>query len=252
MTLHRFFTDEKNIKRDRIFLDSVQSKHITKVIRLKKGDQIVVLDNLGNEFLLELDQMISDNVSGKIMEARTNTAEPALKISLYQSLTTREKFENILQKGTEIGISKFIPTETKRSLVKSKDLKPEKIERYKRIVAEAAEQSERGIVPEIMPVVKFDEAIPEAIKKGLVIIAWEGEDNNNIAHITLNTAQEIAVFIGPEGGFEESEVNFAKSLGALTISLGPRVLRTETAGPLLAGILLFLSGDLNQKRAVWK
>lgn len=252
MTLHRFFTDEQNIKKDRIFLSPVQSKHITKVIRLKKGDQIIVLDNLGNEFLLELDQMISDNVSGKIIKTKPNTAEPALKISLYQSLTTREKFENILQKGTEIGISKFIPTETKRSLVKSKDLKPEKIERYKRIVTEAAEQSERGIVPEILPVTKLEEAVAEAIKKGSVIIAWEGEDNKNISHITLNTTQEIAVFIGPEGGFEESEIKTAKSLGALAVSLGPRVLRTETAGTFIAGILLFLSGDLDQKRTVWE
>lgn len=217
------------------------SKQITKVLRLKKGDQIVVLDGTGNEFEVELDQMISSEVSGKIIREKLNHAEPKVFITLYQSLTPKDKFETVLQKGTEVGISEFVPVETKRSLVKASDIKPEKFERFQRIIQEASEQSERGIVPKLQPAIKFEEAIMQALEKGLVIIAWEEEDTNNLKSIveSLTNINHVSIFVGPEGGFENAEIEFAKEKGAKTVSLGLRILRTETAGIVLAANILF-------------
>lgn len=250
VTIHRFFVDPSDIKRDRVFFNPEQSKQITKVIRLKKGDSVIVLDNEANEFLVELDQMISDNVSGKIIKQSVNMSEPVTKITLYQAITPRDKFENILQKGTEIGICAFVPIETKRSLLKVKDLREEKIERFRRIVAEASEQSERGIIPQIIPPLKFEDAIKQAVNNGLVLLAWENENLNGLTQVIKeDLPKAISIFIGPEGGFEESEIEFARSLGVKTQTLGPRVLRTETAGPLMAGLLLLGCGDLDRKRS---
>lgn len=250
MSFHRFFVLPNSIKSNRVFIPKETSKQITKVLRLKKGDQIVVLDGMGNEYLVALDQMIWDNVSGKILSKKINLSEPKTQITLYQALTPREKFETVLQKGTEIGVSSFVPTETKRSLLKVNDAKKEKLERWQRIVQEASEQSERGIIPAVKEPIRFQEAVKLALEEGIVLIAWENEEKNTLAKVLSGiSAHKISIFIGPEGGFEESEIEFAKSSGATTVSLGPRILRTETAGPFLGSLILFSKGALEEKRA---
>lgn len=241
MTLHRFFVQHDSIKFEKVYFNSETSKQITKVLRLRKGDRVIVLDGTGLEYEIELEQMISDAVVGKIIHKSTNSAEPNIFVTLYQALTPRDKFELVLQKATEVGVSKFVPIETKRSLVKVGDLKLEKFERYQRIIQEASEQSERGVIPLIEQPMKFEDAINQAVKEDLTLIAWEGEQENSLKSELnkIENVTKVSIFIGPEGGFEEGEIEYGKSKGAKTVSLGPRILRTETAGIVLTANILF-------------
>lgn len=245
MTVHRFFVDPSSIKFGKVYFNKDNSKQITKVLRLRKGDSVIVLDGSGIELEVELEQMISDAVSGKIIKERLNNSEHKTFIYLYQALIPKDKFEVVLQKGTEIGISEFIPVETKRSLVKVGDLKPEKFDRFQRIIQEASEQSERGIIPQLASAIKFEDAIIKALNKGLVIVAWEREQDLNLKKITddLQNNDHISIFVGPEGGFEEKEIEYAREKGAKTISLGSRILRTETAGLVFAANIIFAKED---------
>ncbi len=243
MTIHRFFIDPKSIKAEKVFLHNDMAKQIIKVLRLKKGDKIVVLDNSGSEFLVRLDEIISGQVIGTIIKKKKNNAEPKTFITLYQALTPRDKFELILQKCTEIGVSRFIPIETKRSLLKVKDIKGDRLERFQKIITEAAEQCERALLPMINKPLKFEEAVIKLNPKELVLCAWEDEKKNSVDGILNNEGKRISIFIGPEGGFDSSEIIFAKKHDVITVSLGPRILRTETAAIALSSLILLPSGS---------
>lgn len=252
MTFHRFFIDSSCVHHSIVKFPKDVSQQITKVLRLRRGDYVIVLDGKLTEYQVVLDQMISTEVIGKILVQTVNQSEPNTYITLYQSLTPRDKFETILQKGTELGISCFVPIETKRSLIKRNDLKPDRFDRWKRIIQEAAEQSERGRVPELKETLKFEDAIVAGVAQGIVLLAWEQEADKKLSSVLADLKDEksLAIFIGPEGGFELSEIAFAYDKGVQTVGLGPRVLRTETAGPTLASLILFQLGDLDRDRTI--
>ncbi len=237
MTIHRFFVPSSSIVGEKVALSKETSHQIIKVLRLEPKDEIIILDNTGLEYQVKIDQTNSGVVEGTILETRENEAEPSLKISLYQALLPREKFEFVLQKGTEVGVNQFIPVQTVHSLP-SKDLSANKLERWQAITKEAAEQSQRGIIPKVEAALNFKEAINQATQNGAVLIAWEKEDHN-LPQI-LNTKYNIpSVFVGPEGGFTEEEIEYAKSKGAETIGLGKRILRSETAGITIPALLIY-------------
>lgn len=255
MTLHRFFINPLSITGQKIVLPPDVSRQIKQVLRLKAGDRVVVFDN-EKQYLVQLEK-VENIIECSIISQIENTSEPKTFITLYQALIPREKFETVLQKGTEIGVSSFVPLETKRSLIKKRDVKAEKINRWQKIIQEAAEQSERGKVPQVQNVFSFEEAVGKAVNEGTVLVAWENEDQCFLSEEILSAApgglqddnveeEKISIFIGPEGGFEEGEIEFAKKLGAKTVSLGPRILRSETAGILFASIILFSKGGFNK------
>lgn len=239
MTIHRFFVDSITSKGKNIFFHGDTAKQITKVLRLKEGDRVMTLDNKGYEYLVRLNMFISGQVTGTILKKQKNLAEPEVFVTLYQALTSRDKFELILQKCTEIGISKFVPVETKRSLLKVKDIKKDRLERFQKIIQEASEQTERGRIPQILEAVKFEDAL-DLVENDYSIIAWEDEKKNPIKDVLKNIPmrKNISIFIGPEGGFEETEIKLAKKMGVLPVSLGPRILRTETAAIAFSSLAL--------------
>jgi 16S rRNA (uracil1498-N3)-methyltransferase len=185
--------------------------------------------------------------------------EPRLRLTLYQALVSRERFETVLQKGTEVGIARFVPTWCQRSVVPGGEAADEKRrERWGRIVTEAAEQCERGIVPEVATPLRFHAALAEAVALGPVLVAWERESERPLraglhaclsvsgaAGSRVDSRSPLALFVGPEGGFTEAEIQRARAVGAVTVSVGPRILRTETAGPIVAALALYESGDLD-------
>ena len=244
MRLHRFFIDPKAVSGNRVIVtDKEVISQIKKVLRLKVGDDLILLDNSGKEYKTKIQELGQDLMRGEIMEASENKNEPELKITLYQALCKKDKFEWILQKGTEVGISEFVPVVTERT---------EKLglnrERAEKILKEAAEQSERGIIPKFLEIQNFEDAIKdkEAPTQGRspdrivgsekILLDKSGEEIKkfNLQPITDN----FQLFVGPEGGWTEQELKIAKENGARIISLGPRVLRTETAGMVAAAIIL--------------
>jgi 16S rRNA (uracil1498-N3)-methyltransferase len=246
--LHRFFVDPAILGGERVALTGPLAHQISRVLRLKGGDRVVLLDGAGREAVVRLDEVRSSGVTGTVDLVRASRPEPSLSLTLYQALVSRDRFEVVLQKGTEIGVRRFVPTWCERSIVPGERIDEKRLERWRRIVTEAAEQCERGIVPEVAPLTRFADALAEAVAAGPTVIAWEREPERSVqAGIRAALAADrrvLCLTIGPEGGFTEPEIELARQAGALTVSLGPRILRTETAGPVLAALALYEAGDL--------
>jgi 16S rRNA (uracil1498-N3)-methyltransferase len=231
MKLHRFFIAPSLIRgKEIVATDKDLINQLKNVLRLKNGDEVLFLDGSGKEYKTVIKQLSNSVIDAEIVETLENKNEPELKITLYQSLCKKDKFEWILQKGTEVGISAFAPIITERTEKTGLN-----VERAEKILKEAAEQSERGIIPKLFEIEKFGEVI-KRIEGEKILLDRSGE---NIKTYTLIANRyTLSLFVGPEGGWTEEELKLAKNSGAKIISLGPRVLRTETAGMVSAAILL--------------
>lgn len=233
MKLQRFFIDPGVINGKEIILsDKDTVNQIKKVLRFRVGDNAVFLDGFGKEYISVIKEISNLVIKGEIIENRQNQNEPELKITLYQALCKKDKFEWVLQKGTEIGISEFVPIITERTEKLGLN-----VERAEKILKESAEQSERGIIPKLLEIKKFVEIISNLPKDNQIILL--DRSGKNIKHFSLSSFHfPLNIFVGPEGGFSESELKSAKEAGVKIVSLGSRVLRTETAGLVAAAILL--------------
>lgn len=230
MKLHRFFVEPSAISGKAIILtDKDVIGQIKKVLRLRVGDKIIFLNGRGEEFVSVIEEVTNSEIKAYIEESEVNKNEPNLKITLCQALCKKDKFEWVLQKGTEVGVSEFVPVLADRSEKTSLNL-----ERAEKILREAAEQSERGIIPKLYDMRSFSEALRQA-QGEKIILDKSGEP---IKKITNKLTDQLTIFVGPEGGWTETEIDLAKSAGAKIVSTGSTVLRTETAGMVAAAILL--------------
>jgi 16S rRNA (uracil1498-N3)-methyltransferase len=237
--MHRFFVDPENLAGDRVILPAATAHQIRNVLRLRAGDAILVLDNSGTEYEVVLRQVDKQQVVGEALAKRPCPNEPSIHLTLYQALMKRDKFEWVLQKGTEIGVGQFVPVVTQRSLVQDVDIKASKQARWHKIITEAAEQSHRGCIPELQPPQTLAQALTDyPARPGL--IAWEEEDSLTLREALVNRERpsHISLFIGPEGGFATEEVEAAKAAGLQAISLGKRILRAETAALVASALVL--------------
>ncbi len=245
--MHRFFIPPQWIDQDRVAIKGKQVHQLRNVLRLAKGDRIIVLDNSGWQYEVELVSLSREQVEGVVREKSLSLAEPRISIVLYQALLKGEKFEFVLQKGTELGIAAFVPMVCERCVVEVKDAPDRKLNRWQRIIVEAGEQSRRGKLPSLEPVQPFEPACQSV--QGFSLLAWEGEKGSGLraalAGQGAKDTSSVNLFIGPEGGFSPAEVEFAHGCGILPITLGSRVLRAETAGLVAATAILYHYGDLD-------
>ena len=251
--MHRFFIPPEWIDGNRVVMRGRQVHQLRDVLRLGGGDRIAVLDGSGREYQVELEKVDRGSASG-IVTAVSTTAEPRTRITLYQALLKASRFEFIVQKCTELGVARFVPVLCQRCVVKGPDAASErKLERWRRIIVEAAEQSGRGRLPVLEPAVTFEQACQSAA--GFSLLPWEGEEGLGLRaalHGELARGDgplSVSLFVGPEGGFEPSEVEFARSCGVIPVTLGSRVLRAETAGLVAASAILYECGDLDPPRS---
>jgi 16S rRNA (uracil1498-N3)-methyltransferase len=245
--MHRFFVSPQAIRDDRVILRGSLVHQIRDVLRMHPGDQIVLLDNSGWACRAELVTIDRDAVRGRVIEKWKLETEPATRITLYQGLLKGQKFEWVLQKGTEIGIVAFVPVLAARCVIGTvNDVSDARVERWERIIIEAAEQAGRAALPHLSNVMLFANACEQAGHGGLAIIPWEGERSRGLRETLQNVpkSREIGLFVGPEGGFADEEVTAAQAHGVVPVSLGPRILRAETAGLAAASAILFELGDL--------
>jgi len=242
--MHRFFILPEWIDQDRVVIRGKQVHQLRDVLRLTEGDRILVLDNTGWEYEVELKKVTRGQVEGTVL-GKSSVTEPRTRIILYQALLKGEKFGFILQKGTELGVAGFVPILCERCVAgHPEDVSDRKLDRWRRIIAEAAEQSRRGKLPSLEPVLPFEQACQLAM--GFSLLAWEGEKTLGLrAALQGQNLPSVNIFIGPEGGFSPSEVEFARSCGILPITLGSRVLRAETAGLVAATVVFYEYGDLD-------
>lgn len=244
--MFHFFTDTSNFKDGKVYISGNDYNHIRNVIRLKCGDKAVVSDPEGGAYTCHIEEFTEDEVVFVIDEVGRDNELP-VRITLYQGLPKLDKLESIIQKCVELGAYRIVPVAMQRCVVKLDDKKKEaKTKRWNAISEAAAKQSGRGIIPEVDAPISFTDALRDASESGqrIVVAYEEAEGMNNlrklIEDITRSDLQEteIAIFIGPEGGFEPSEIDALKEADADIISLGRRILRTETAGPALISTLM--------------
>ncbi len=249
--MHRFFVPSEVIEGTEIFFPSELVQQLGRVLRLREGDRVIVLDNSGMEYEVQLHTFTKRSVQGTVQEARPNRNEPRTLLTLYMALLKGKKMDIVFQKGTELGVSRFVPIVTERSVMNSVDsLSDAKLDRWEAIVREAAEQSGRGRLPEVSEPLRFDVALDKVQRsEGLSLIPWEegGQSLRGILAPGNGTPPtEVNLFIGPEGGFEEEEVRNAQAHGALPVTLGPRILRAETAALAAAAAIFYELGEWDE------
>jgi 16S rRNA (uracil1498-N3)-methyltransferase len=244
--MNRFFLPPEAIQAGQVIFPGEVSRQITRVLRLKPGDVVTVLDNLGSEYRVELVSVAADGARGMVQERSEAKGEPPLRLALYLCLTQREKFEWILQKCTETGVAEFTPVISSRSLVQDTTRAEKKLERWRRIVREAAEQSGRGRIPGINATVPFAQALRQGVTAHqAALLGWEEEQHAGLGTILteIGSLEQLALLIGPEGGLSQAEVQAAVDLGWRPFSLGRRIFRMETAAVVASARLIAAAED---------
>lgn len=242
--MHCFYCEANNVSEGQITITGSDVNHIKNVLRMERGEELMVCDGTGMQYTCEISDFPAGEVLLTIRKAETSSTELPVRLKLYQGLPKKDKMELIIQKAVELGAVEIIPVMTKYCIVKLEDDKKEakKIERWQAIAESAAKQSGRGIIPKVGRVMNFKEAIKQASVEGMAILPYEmaeGMKTLKEAAAKAPKQQVISVFIGPEGGFDEAEVDFAKENGVVPVSLGKRILRTETAGFTTLSILMY-------------
>ena len=246
--MDRFFTPKNNInlEQNTCIIEGEDVKHISRVLRCRENDKLEVCDMENNEYICEIKEINKDNILLDIIEKVNIKRESNLKVKLYQGMPKGTKMELILQKLTEIGVDEIVLVQTKRSVTKIDNKKEDKkIERWERIIYEAAKQSKRAKIPKLTGVLTFKEALADMQNNDLNLCPYENERTISIKEaIKDSSANTIGIFVGPEGGFEEEEVEKIQEIDGKVVSLGPRILRTETASVVASSIVLYELSDL--------
>ena len=236
----KFFFNKNDISRGQVQLFGEDEKHIKTVLRAREGEEITLCDGEGMDYQCRI-ASLERGVLLDILSQDVCETEPKTKITLYQGLPKADKMELIIQKCVELGVDRIVAVSTERAIVKLDKKETKKLERWQKIAEAAAKQSGRGKIPEIgQQVLKFKEAVAEAKELDGAIIPYEREQERGIrAFVQEFKGNSIGVFIGPEGGFADEEIALAQENGITPITLGKRILRTETAGMTTTAILLY-------------
>lgn len=241
--MHHFFVTPEQVREENIIIEGSDVNHIKNVLRMKVGEELEISDGNNKKYLCEIESMSSDEVCAIIKEELNVDTELPSKIYLFQGLPKSDKMELIVQKAVELGVFEIIPVATKRVVVKLDDKKAsKKIERWQAIAESGAKQSGRNVIPEVKKVMAFKEAVQYAKSLDILLVPYElaeGMAETKTLISNIKPGQSVGFFIGPEGGFETSEVEYAIENGAKAITLGKRILRTETAGLTTLSILMY-------------
>lgn len=232
----RFFIDV--LDGNRHILTGEDAHHAIKSLRVKVGEKITLCDKNSVEHICVVDEILNNNLYLSVTKTQTCISETDIQVTLYQALPKNDKMDLIVQKSVELGVFKIVPVITSRCISKPKvESLIKKVERWQKISKEAAKQSRRGIIPEILAPIDFDKAVLNIKNYDKALIFYEN-GGGSIKNCLNVSTKKIAIFIGPEGGFEKEEINLSKSYGAEISTLGPRILRTETASLASLAIIM--------------
>lgn len=241
--MNRFFGKSENINENTIIIDGTDVNHMKNVLRLKIGEQVMVNGGNNKDYLCTISSYEEEKAVLEISQIVESDRELSSQIYLFQGLPKGDKMELIIQKCVELGVYEIIPVAMKRCVVKLDERKAEsKIKRYQAISESAAKQSNRSIIPQIHSVMSFKDALSYAEGMDIAFVPYElaeGMESLQKVISQIHSGMKIAVFIGPEGGFDNCEIEEALSKGMTPVSLGRRILRTETAGMTIMSILMY-------------
>ena len=242
--MRRVFVDEGASVGGNIVISGADAHHITKVLRKRAGDSLLICDKAYYEYECEIIKA-GEEVTALVKAVAMSENEPKCRITLYQGIAKGEKMDWIIQKCTELGVHTFVPLKLKNCTVRITDNDaPKKTARWQRIAGEACKQCGRSHIPEVTAPMTLEEAVQDA-KSTCVLVMSEHEMSRSIKDALGEAGKnDISLFIGPEGGFDKSEISFLTEAGAVTATLGKRILRTETAAVAAAAIILYEHGDM--------
>ncbi|HJP18308.1 MAG TPA: 16S rRNA (uracil(1498)-N(3))-methyltransferase [Nitrospinota bacterium] len=245
--MHRFFLKQEQIQNNYVFFNPEECKQIKNVLRLSAGDRILVLDNGGNTYTVEISKSNNKTLKGNIIEKQFQKPGNKFSISLGQALTKGSKIDFIIQKATELGVENITFIETERSVVKYKNVQAkDKLKRWEKISKEAAEQSRRLTIPNVSCHRNLEDFCETNENACLKLIFWEEEKEKKLRDCFKNDIgiSRLSILIGPEGGFSSKEIELTRKFGFISVGLGPRILKTETAVMSILSIIQYVEGEL--------
>ncbi|APC41306.1 16S rRNA (uracil(1498)-N(3))-methyltransferase [Clostridium estertheticum] len=253
--MHKFFVPKSSIDANKAIIEGEDVKHIYKVLRLQVGEKVSINNSCGKEYIGEITYIDKKVVNINILKENPINNESPIEVYLFQGMPKSTKMDLIVQKNTELGVKSITPIITKRVELKTEIMEfkkdkeiDKKIIRWNRIALEASKQSKRSLIPVINEPIEFENLLLELKAMDLVVVPYENEEGYGmkklIEDIDKETINKVAIIIGPEGGFEEFEISKLKQIGSKIITLGPRILRTETAGFTCLSLIMYEFGDL--------
>ncbi|NYB74310.1 16S rRNA (uracil(1498)-N(3))-methyltransferase [Sedimentibacter hydroxybenzoicus DSM 7310] len=244
--MFRYFCADDNIIDDKVVINGGDLKHLKTILRAKVGDEVSIVTK-SNEFIAKIEEIHSDEIVCSIVDRLDINNETAINITLCQGIPKQAKMETIIQQNVELGVKSFIPLITERTVVKlnDKDREQKKLDRWRKIAKESSKQSKRNIVPVVEDIMTVKELI-EKIKKEapVVLVPYELENVSTLKDVLSYVKQNYYIIIGPEGGFDIKEIEMFKNVGAYIVTLGKRILRTETAGVVTSAVVLYACDEM--------
>lgn len=219
-------------------------RHIARSLRMKVGEPLTLCDGVGTDYQCEITGFSGEEVWVRVLERAPSQSEPSIKVTVYQGIPKGDKMDAIVQKAVELGACEIVPVAMRRCVSRPDEKSAaKKTVRWQKIADEAAKQSGRGILPQVLPPMEFSKALQRAAENGPVLLFYEGGGQPLSAAVSPDW-KTVSFFIGPEGGVDETEVQALTESGAITATLGPRILRTETAPLAALAAIMLLTGNL--------
>ncbi len=238
----KFFIDY--IPEERAVITGDDAKHIARSLRMKPGESLVLCDSIGTDYNCVIESVEDGGVAVRVTDFCRSVAEPSAKVTVYQGLPKSDKMDSIVQKTVETGAVRIVPVMTARCVSRPDEKSAvKKTARWQKIAEEAAKQSGRGVIPQVSALMDFGDAVKEAAQSGEIILFFEGGGKSILELVSRETGN-LSVFIGPEGGFEQTEVDLALQHGGKIGTLGPRILRTETAPIAALAAIMLATGNM--------
>lgn len=238
----RFFVEQ--VAEASPVITGTDAAHIARSLRMRAGETVTLCDRNGEDYLCEITVVSPETVALKVLEHSPCQNESSCKVTLFQALPKADKMEWIVQKAVELGVQEIVPVQSARCVSKPDSKSAaRKVERWQKIAEEAAKQCERGIIPAVCELIPFDEAVRRAGRLEKQVLFYEG-GGESVDSLVNAEDKSVAIFIGPEGGFEEEEVRAVLKAGGSAATLGPRILRAETAPLAALAVIQFATGNM--------
>lgn len=246
----RFFVEKSAVKDGKtVVICGEDAKHISLSLRSKPGESFMVCDHEGTEYNCIVSEITKNEVLLKVLSQQEGKTEPSVSVTLYQALVKSDKFESVVQKSVELGVSRIVPVIMQRCVSRPDEATlGKKLERWRKIAKEAAMQSSRGKIPLVENAVSMQQALEEMRKDDCCFVCYEDMSHVPVSRVINESGERLktlSFLIGPEGGISENEVAMCRKMGVVLAGLGPRILRTETAPLCVLGVVMFATGNLD-------
>ncbi|MBQ6000190.1 MAG: 16S rRNA (uracil(1498)-N(3))-methyltransferase [Clostridia bacterium] len=240
----KFFISPEQATGSSVLMTGEDARHIAASLRMEEGERLTLCDGAGIDLLCRIERVGKTEVALSVLERRPSEGESACRITLFQCLPKGDKMESIVQKSVELGVASIVPVLSSRCISRPDAAGMEKKRRRWQLIAqEAAKQSRRGVIPVVEEMLRFEDAVVRLSAMEYGLLLYEKQQGSGISQIPANAA-EIGVLVGPEGGISPEEAEKCRAMGLLSIGLGPRILRTETAGSAAIAVLQYQTGNL--------